>query len=147
MLKVAIDIDEGEYKGFFTDLYQKKKKENLDAKYPFNGMCYINCQDSNGNTSRQFKTFCEAIEESGKQIVWGDGFTESLTKAQIGVIFRREQSEYNGNTYWNTRPFSYSSAQDIIQGNYSIPPEKALAIQGETFGADGYEAVDEDIPF
>ena len=53
--------------------------------------------DRDGKTSRQFKTFCTAVEHSntGFKMVWGEQFCNALKGKAVGGVFGEE--EYIGN--------------------------------------------------
>lgn len=162
MLKVALDICEGDYAGFFQMKWKEKKlgAENPSTvKYPSDGIAYIVTEDANGNCSKRFKGFCTALEDSGIE-VWGanDEFLIGNVKnAKVGVIFRREESEYNGKTYWNTKPMTFRSVQRIEDGDYTIPDDKYLEkpigfnpytpTVPPTVETDSFSAAEDDIPF
>lgn len=154
MLKVCLDIAEGEYKGFFAEMWTRAKMAAFpnDAKYPHAGTSYIVTEDAEGNCSRSFKQFCTAMEDSGN-IVWDK--TDKLTDlqgAKVGVIFRREETEYNGSAYWQTKPMAYRSVDSIRSGDFKVPEDKPLQSSGypqfqQPSAPQGFTAVTEDIPF
>lgn len=161
MIAAVLDIVEGEYKDYFRNLFDERKKNNTDItkqiKYPNDGIAYIFVYEYQSNkTSRQFKSFCQAIEDSGTQIVWGENFQNSIQEANIGVVFRREQEEYNGKLYWHTKPYVFKSCESIKKGDYKIPDDKAakqVSVSDDSpFGSDepfpdSFEKANEDIPF
>lgn len=153
MLKVAFEIAEGEYKGFFAELWQNKKMAAFpdEAKYPREGTDYILTSDADGNCSRKFKGFCTALEDSGAT-VWVRNELADLEGARVGVIFRREETEYNGRSWWQTIPMSYRSVDTIREGKYKVPEDKPLPAPAypqyqQPAAPQGFTAVTEDIPF
>ena len=150
MVVLILDIVEGEYKNYFRDLFSKRKENNPSAKYPFDGMAYVNFV-YNGKTTKKFKALCTSVEEDGKTIIWGSKFAESLKGAKIGVIFRREESEGRGDnvgkTFWNTKPFAFRSAQTIRDGNFTVPDDVPLQPSSESTESNFTALSTEDVPF
>lgn len=150
MLKVSFDIDEGEFKGYFRDLF-KGWKENSDdpatVKWPFTGTKWVMFYNSEGKTNRDFKSFCTALEDSGTKVWINDTFdVNGLRGATLGMIFRREEHEYNNARSWRTVPVGFRSVKTIEEGNYHVPEDKPLPepVLTET---DSFTALDEDLPF
>ena len=71
MLKVAFDICDGEYTGYFMDQFNGRKAaaENpKEVKWPFSGTKWILIYNNEGKTNRDFKSFCTALEDSGTEV-------------------------------------------------------------------------------
>ena len=150
MLKVFFDICGGEFDGYFKDMYQNWKAASddpQDVKWPFSGTKWILFYDNEGKTNRDFKSFCTALEDSGI-IVWrGDTFdVGALKDANVGIIFRREEHEYNNARSWRTVPFGLRSVRTVEEGAYNVPADKALP-EPVLSDADSFETLDEDLPF
>ena len=150
MLKVSFDIDEGEYKGYFRDLF-KGWKENSDdpatVKWPFTGTKWVMFYNSEGGTNRDFKSFCTALEDSGTKVWINDTFdVNGLRGATLGLIFRREEHEYNNARSWRTVPVGFRSVKTIEDGSFNIPEDKPLPEKVLT-ETDSFTALDEDLPF
>lgn len=150
MLKVSFDIDDGEFKGYFRDLF-KGWKENSDdpatVKWPFSGTKWVMFYNNEGKTNRDFKSFCTALEDSGTKVWINDTFdVNGLRGATLGLIFRREEHEYNNARSWRTVPVGFRSVKTIEDGNYNVPEDKPLPepVLTET---DSFTALDEDLPF
>ena len=154
MLKVAFDIEEGDYRGYFREQFNDRKdaaEDKATVKWPFNGTKWIFYEDSEGHTSRDFKSFCTALEDSGN-IVWGTNdelLMEGLKDAQVGIIFRREEHEYMNQTSWRTVPFGFRSVDTIRGGKFNVPDDKPLPPKFDSFGdiPDSFAAAEDDIPF
>ena len=150
MLKVSFDIDEGEYKGYFRDLFKGWKESSDDpatVKWPFTGTKWVMFYNSEGKTNRDFKSFCTALEDSGTKVWINDTFdVNGLRGATLGLIFRREEHEYNNARSWRTVPVGFRSVKTIEDGNYNVPEDKPLPepILTET---DSFQALEEDLPF
>lgn len=154
MVEFAIDICEGEYKGYFFDEYTRAKSFQDDASWPFDGICKQVVFNNNGATNKFFKGLITSIEAENVKISWDDKFAKSITGAKIGVVFGEKEieSKRTGNTYWTTKPKYYCTCEDIRTGNYKTPePEPLekdpLAAFTAPAPADNFTAVEEDIPF
>lgn len=155
MLVVMLDISDGEYSNYFMDLWEIRKKKSDDStkvKFPNDAIGYINILDQDGKTNRKFKSFCTSVEESGGQ-VWDDKnnlMIDNLKGEYVGAIFRREQHEYNGKMYWNTKIFGFRSVETIQEGNYTIPDDLYAETQNISEfepPTDTFAAVNDDVPF
>lgn len=150
MLKVFFDITDGEFNGYFKEMFQNWKESSDDpqsVKWPFTGTKWILFYNSEGKTNRDFKSFCTALEDSGI-IVWrNDTFdVGALKDANVGIIFRREESEYHNERKWRTVPYSFRSVKTILDGSFKVPEDKALPEKVFT-ETDSFQALDEDLPF
>ena len=150
MLKVSFDIDEGEFKGYFRDLF-KGWKENSDdpatVKWPFTGTKWVMFYNSEGKTNRDFKSLCTSLEDSGTKVWINDTFdVNGLKGATLGILFRREEHEYNNARSWRTVPVGFRSVKTIEEGSFNVPEDKPLPepVLTET---DSFTALDEDLPF
>lgn len=153
MLKVAFDICDGEYTGYFLESFNNRKAaaENpAEVKWSFSGTKWIMLLDNEGHTNRDFKAFCTALEDSGVTVWDGDVFNvTALKNAEIGILFRREESSYEGKTSWRTVPFRFRSVKAIEDGDFTIPEDKPLAEKSSyNFElTDSFQAAEDDIPF
>lgn len=129
MIRISLDIAEGEYKDYFANMYRNDTR--ADKKWNAGAIVNQLVYDTNGNnsTNRGFKTFCTAAEESnqGFMIQWGAAFGQCFRNRLVGVIFRRE--EYmgtDGKTHWSTKANSFRSVQTIREGKFDPIPDKPL---------------------
>lgn len=150
MIKVMLDIAEGDEKDRFRRQYDED--DRADKRWKCNFFQLIS--DNDGKTSRGFKTFVEMCREENDNfnVEWGAGFSECFKGKLIGMLFRREEYEYNGKTGWNTKPYRVKDIEDIRTGNFKIPEDKPLkdeTIQNlKPMLPEGFEAIDDDdIPF
>lgn len=159
MLHIAWDIIEGEYKNFFMDTYNARKKANADkpdakeVKWPFEAQKWIPILDYEDKTreSRQFKGFCTAVADSGTDI-WTPKDELNLDEvkgAEVGVVYQSVEHEYDGKTFWRTEPWGFRSMEAIVTGDFYQPDDKPLADTGfSSMGsADNFSAADDPIPF
>ena len=151
MIKVAFEIAEGEFKGYFMDEFTRAKEYKQDAKWPYAGTKWILTQDEEGKTSRMLKAFVTSIEAENVKVEWNDKFGKSVQGALLGVVFRDEENEYNGACYWRAVPCFFCSCEDIRENNYNVPSPKSLS--GSTMpaqdlpGPADFAAAEEEIPF
>lgn len=163
MLKIAFDICDGEYSNYFTDLFNDRRASATDpkaVKWPFNGTKWIMFLNNEGKTNRDFKSFCTALEDSGTPAWTPDNTlnTDGFKGAEIGIIFRREEHEYEGKKSWRTVPWGFRSVEAIDNGNFFVPDDKPFKAKPTTpfvsYNAianmpnvDNFSAADDDIPF
>jgi hypothetical protein len=147
MIKISLDIAEGEYKDYFANMYRNDTR--ADKKWNAGAIVNQLVYDTNGNnsTNRGFKTFCTAAEESnpGFKIQWGAAFGQCFRNRLIGVLFRKEAYLGTDNKeHWNTKALSFRSAGKIRKGDFQIPEEKPLSDEDADkvfdYGAKQYNA-------
>lgn len=150
MLKVFFDITDGEFRGYFKEMFQNWKESSDDpqsVKWPFTGTKWILFYNNEGKTNRDFKAFCTALEDSGIFVWKNDTFdVGALKDANVGIIFRREESEYHNERKWRTVPFGFRSVKTIEDGSFKVPEDKPLPEKVFT-ETDSFQALDEDLPF
>lgn len=153
MIVVALEIAEGEYKGFFMDEWTKDKEYKSDAKWPFTGTKWILTQDQEGNTNRMLKGFVGAVEAENVEVKWGEGFCNSIRGALVGVVYGEEEQEYNDVSFWRAVPKFFVSCEDIRTNNFKVPDRKPLSkdvsypVVNDLELPDSFQAAEEDIPF
>lgn len=156
MVHIAFDIVDGEYQGYFMGLWKSRKENAKDkfkeVKYPFEGQAWIGTTDyeDRNKTSRQFKGFCTAVEDSGTVIWNGNLFNvKALEGAMVGVIYQNQEQEYNNERYWRAVPWAYRNVDSIREGDFFVPKDKALPEKTENvMMSEGFQKVnDSDIPF
>lgn len=84
--------------------------------------------DSEGKTSRGFKTFITAVEKSnpGFQVQWGDSFAKCFKNRLIGGVFGREQYlNASGEAKWFIKCVQLRSVEAIQKG-VDVPEDKYL---------------------
>jgi len=96
MIVVAFDFAKNDKQpGYFSDLFDKDIRP--EKKWPNNGTQYIVSVDSDGKTSKSFKSFITAVERSNNMITeWGDKFCEQFKDKKVGGVFGVVEEEYNG---------------------------------------------------
>lgn len=141
MVEVMIDIAEGDFKGYFGDLYRSRMEKDVEAKYPYNGILHITAVDENGNTKKNFKSFCTSVEKSNNIELprHDEAFLKALVGKYVGVLYQREEYEGNdGKTRWSAKPKWFRDVETIRSGRYTKPEDVPLP---ETYGT-GFTEVD-----
>ena len=149
MIKIAVDIAEGDEKGRFEAAY--KQNTSMDKKWPASATIYQIVENKDGSTNGFFKAFTDTAVESNKgfEIQWGEKFAECFKGKLIGILFGREQYENReGKIVWGTKPKQgYKTVEDIRKGNFKVPEDKPMDGMPKSV-PDGFGAIeDEDIPF
>lgn len=124
VLVLNIDVEDGEYKGFYANQY--KNNSNEDKKWK--GTLRINLPKDDGTekdgwTKNTFNNAIGCIEEANPGYRWNWDET-SLKGKLIGVVVREEEWAMNGKSGWSTRPWRAVPVRDIEDGKIS---EKLLA--------------------
>lgn len=161
MLKIALDIAEGEYAKHFWDRYNSRKKYNPDAKWPCIGIVMKTNDD--GSTNGGFKNFVECVRESngGWEPSWDDNFETKFKGAAVGCVFIEE--EYEPEKFSVKPDFAhFKSVSDIREGKFDVPKPKLYAGSNNQAGQkpqgqsnyqdddlpEGFQTIDEsEIPF
>lgn len=126
-IKVAYDIAEGEYAGYFQAKYDANTNE--DKKWP--GVFLLNVPTDDGSqqdgwTKRKFRTFTDALEDSnpGYHFDWDE---TKFKGKQVGYVFNyREFETSDGSTAWTPNPQNCMSVQKIRDGKFKIPEDRHL---------------------
>lgn len=131
-LRVEYDIAEGEFKGYFGELFDRANfwggnfiKSYKEKALPF------------------FKGFITAVENSNKNYVFDNDETKLVGKL-VGIVLGVE--EYTGNDgSVKTRLYvsDVRSIDKIKKGDYKIPQKKIIERKDEFITID----TDEDLPF
>lgn len=97
MVVVLFDFAQNDKQaGYFME--QFKNDIRPDKKWSNQATQYINVLDSDGNTSKAFKTFTTCVEHSnsGFTTQWGDNFCQQFKDKKIGGVFGEQMDYYNG---------------------------------------------------
>jgi hypothetical protein len=113
VLVLSVDIDAGEYKGFYANQY--KNNTNEDKKWK--GTLRVNLPKDDGSeqdgwTKNAFNNVIGCIEEANPNFRWAWD-EQGLKGKTIGIAFREEEWEVNGKTGWATRPWRAIPVADI----------------------------------
>lgn len=122
---VSFDIIEGDYRGYFKDLYVGSQYEDKKWK----GNYYLPVPDENyqyyESQKKKFGNFIACVEESNNGYTW-DWNERTLKDKLVGVVFGNYEWEYKGKTGWSTKCMNIVSVNDIREGNFNIPKDKPL---------------------
>lgn len=148
-LEIALDIVDGEYKGFYNDDYKAQNQE--DKKWKGVLRQYLPKDDGTEKdewTKSSLKALTDAIEESNPGYHWD--WDETKLKGKLaGCLFQNQQWSMNGRTGWKAQPFRFISADKIRSGKFEVPADKPLKGQ-ETAAAASFPPAEEDegdLPF
>lgn len=126
-IKVAFDIEEGEYAEYFKNKYERNTNE--DKKWP--GVYSLNVPKDDGSeqdgwAKRRFKTFTNALEDSNS----GYHFDWDETKFKgklIGIIFNYREYSFNGQTGMTPNAAKVASVSDIRENKFKLPKDRYLS--------------------
>ena len=155
-IKVAFDIAEGEFAGYYQQKYDANKNE--DKKWP--GVYSLSVPKDDGTeqdnwTKRRFKTFTNALEDSnsGYHFDWDE---TKFKGKRVGLVFNYREYEFNGKNGMTPNPAKAVSVDAILNNKYKIPDDKLLngsrpAAPAQESAVDGFVSVkpgvEEEIPF
>lgn len=132
-----------------------KNDTRPDKKWPHTGTAYIMTQDYQdaNKTSRNFKTFCTAVEKSNNYAInWGDNWGDQFKGKKIGAVFGEVENEYNGKRSMR-HELRWFCQWDKVEGA-AVPKAKYLPNSthaATTTNPDGFMAIpdtaDDDVPF
>ena len=155
VLVLAVDVSEGEYKGFFD----KDFKNNTNEDRKWRGTYRINVPNESNqwfeSQKRTFDNLIACLQESndGYHFDWDE---TKLKGKLIGGLWRKKEWEMNGRTGWTTECCSIADIASIREGNFKLPADKPLkaktaenndifaAVQSSSIDIDASE---DDLPF
>lgn len=140
MLRIALDIADGEYAGFFKEQYKEKQKRDTEAKWP----CFY-YQMADEQSAGRLKGFLAIVAESNPRftVQWGDGFEESLRGQIIGGVFREEEYIGTDNKVHTSVKCAWVIPTSEVETTAAPEPKKLEAPVNSGFGGSSYD----DIPF
>ena len=133
MIKVYLDIAEGDYKGIYSEKY-KAQADPMTAKWKC--IHYITVLDTTTKkTSSRFKTFITSVEKSNAGFVvancWGDNFAKFFKGKNVGVIFGDEWFvKDDGTPERYAKPRFICSVETIRKGDFKIPDDDKSQLNG-----------------
>lgn len=147
-LVLQLDIAEGDYKNYYSDMYSADLERNgTTAKWRNGGLFR---QGWEGKSLPYFHGLMTCIEKSNDGYKW-DWDEKTLKGKKIGVLFGREQFLLNGQKRWATKAVAVRSIEGLEKSE--IPKDKLLdgssASPGfDTLGFSDLDTSDEDdLPF
>lgn len=151
MIVVAIDFASNDKQaGYFMDSFENDIRP--DKKWPFQAIQYIVVVGADGKTTRNFKSFITAFEESnGCEAVWGEAFCKQFKGKKIGVVYGNVEEEYNGEVKMRRRIRYF--CKDAAVDTAKVPDDKLLNAGNRTATKtnNGFMSIpdgsEEEIPF
>lgn len=152
VLRVFLDIAEGEYKGLFMERYHATP-ESPNKKWKCIDTVLV-LDTTTGGTNQKLKGFLTSVEESNAGFVvdkcWGDDFCKFFKGKLVGCVFGDEYFKgTDGQLHSFAKPRFYISIDKIKKGEFKIPKDKyppeeiSFDVGGEMFT----ETKDDDCPF
>lgn len=149
-LVMAIEVIEGDYKGF----WKKDFDNNTNEDKKWRGRFAISIPKDDGSemdawTKRTFNNFIWAVQESNPGYEW-NWDEKTLKGKKIGILYREREWEYNGNTGWTTEAGGAISVDDCRNGKFKPLKPKPLKNKVNTSGSGTVAAEEEDddgLPF
>ena len=134
MVDIWLDIAEGPQKDYYLKQWKADAREG--KKWPC--IVYQRVEDSDGNTSRGYKTFLESVKKSNpgfvEDRVWEDTGCEYLKGKLVGGVFGREQyMNQRGELKWSTKCVQFRDTETIRKG-VGVPEDKLLPVQKQVSG-------------
>lgn len=156
MVVVAFDMAKGDSQ---ADYFMNEFKNDIrpEKKWPRAGRQYIVTEDNDGNCSRSFKTFINAVEKSnnGFETQWGDEFVAQFKNKKIGGVFGEVENEYQGKVTMR-HELRWFCSDNAVDGA-AVPSPKYLPNSNKTVSApsmttsDGFmsihDGIEDEIPF
>lgn len=145
MLKIALDIAEGEQKDYYKQQFEKDTRN--DKKWGC--VAYILVEDKDGNTNRAFKTFTESVEKSngGFAIKWGEDFAKQFKGKFVGGVFGREEYLNSNNESKFSTKCRYFTTIDRVKKGIDAPKDKLLVGSTSSPATENTDDDDDDMPF
>lgn len=149
MLRLALDIDEGDHKGFFMKRWEELKKQqqepNQEIRYP-NAAIYRQMLEGNEKSVGFLKGLMTSIEASNPNFKW-DWDEKKLVGLRCGAIFGEEEYErLDGSVGISCKIKFIRTIKCIQDGNFKIPELKKLPTRGDAAEFSG-AADNDDLPF
>lgn len=143
-IKVAFDINTGEFKGYFKQKYEDFKSKSANAFWT--GLVSLFPFKSDGTTNNYFIYQVECFETDNSTVTLrkGDEFLEqNLKNCKFGAVFARKQKD---NGYWDVVLDRIIPISEIPTAE--IPPDES----NDSFADNGIDSSltivdDENIPF
>lgn len=147
-LVIAHDVCEGEFKEIFKRDYENNTRE--DKKW--RGTFRLRLPKDDGSEQdtwkkRSLSNFLWALEQSnpGFSFDWDE---KKLKGKKVGLLYRNKEWEYNGNHGWTTEAAGTESIDNIREGKFRVPKDKALPVREVTTSPFTDEGGDDgDLPF
>ena len=157
VVRIAFDIAEGKYMGFYQAMFDRNTNE--DRQWPYDAVFNLNVPNDNSQPYvwDNWNTFFADLEDSNSGFIF-DGDLKKLKGKVIGGKFHIEQTAKNGNVYDHTKMKWSCVADDVRNGKAGRLPNDKLIGTGRTASKtssesemDGFlsipEGAEEELPF
>lgn len=157
VVRIAFDIAEGKYMGFYQAQFDRNTNE--DRQWPYDAVFNLNVPNDNSQPYvwDNWNTFFADLEDSNSGFIF-DGDLKKLKGKVIGGKFHIEQTAKNGNVYDHTKMKWSCVADDVRNGKAGRLPNDKLIGTGRTAPKtsstsemDGFlsipEGCEEELPF
>lgn len=157
VVRIAFDIAEGKYMGFYQAQFDRNTNE--DRQWPYDAVFNLNVPNDNSQPYvwDNWNTFFADLEDSNNGFIF-DGDLKKLKGKVIGGKFHIEQTAKNGNVYDHTKMKWSCVADDVRNGKAGRLPNDKLIGTGRTASKtsstsemDGFlsipEGAEEELPF
>ena len=157
VVRIAFDIAEGKYMGFYQAQFDRNTNE--DRQWPYDAVFNLNVPNDNSQPYvwDNWNTFFADLEDSNSGFIF-DGDLKKLKGKVIGGKFHIEQTAKNGNVYDHTKMKWSCVADDVRNGKAGRLPNDKLIGTGRTASKtssasemDGFlsipEDAEEELPF
>lgn len=139
MVKLGIDIAEGDFANHYTDMFNARRAANPEVKWPGGAVYY---QLYEGEHAERFKGLIETLQKANPGFAWAWD-EQKLVGLKFGGIFREEEYRANdGSLRTSVKIYRVVPIEGL--GNRKIPEIKRLKIN-DSFG--GEYVRDSDVPF
>ncbi len=139
LMRIAFDIDNGPYEGYYDRMFKRRKENSKEAKWP--GMYYQTIKE---DSLQYFKGFMKAIEASNPGFEW-DWDEKKLAGKLFGGVFGEEEYLGKDDKVRTSVKCMYVRSVEQIKAGVKIPEIKRLDPM-EQFGQE-VTFNDDDIPF
>lgn len=140
LIKLQIDIKEGEYAAFYTKLWNSQKNSQFERKWK--GIYKIFLPLNNGDESKYkrsiafYKGQVNTIARSNgmSEINIEAGYDPDIFKHKlVGVLFRDSQYDVEGKQGFYTEAAFLTTVEKIRSGDFKIPEPKLLPTSNNAF--------------
>ena len=147
-LKISFDTAKDDVQpNYYSNAYKGDTRENKK----WSGVTTVFPTDRDGKTSKQFKTFCTAVEHSntGFKMVWGEQFCNALKGKAVGGVFGEEEYIGNDGTVKTARKLFWFRGIDKVM-DAEVPAKRTVDAPQQA-GYDGFmnipDSIDNELPF
>ena len=150
VIRIAFDIAEGEYAGFYQKIFDGNPNE--DKKWPMDAVYNLNVPNDRSESYvwSNWNTFFADLEDSNGGFVFSGDLT-TLRGKVIGGKFHNHQSKGNDGTVYDHIVMRWSCpADDVREGKFGkLPKDKLEKESAPGTGDSGFVAVEDEgsVPF